>query len=37
MYNRWWPEGQIGTAEYTILQKQRHEDLVKRVQDRWLN
>ena len=25
------------TAEYTILQKQRHEDLVKRVQGRWIH
>jgi integrase len=25
------------TAEYTVLQRQRHEDMVKRVQDRWIN
>jgi integrase len=24
------------TGEYTILQKQRHEELVKRVQERWM-
>jgi hypothetical protein len=24
------------TAEYTILQRTRHENLVKRVQERWL-